>query len=61
VSRAASPLQQRLSRLAASRLPVIAWLVVVAAATAVLVCAMVPVGPDWLGTAGAVTVASAQV
>lgn len=59
MSRAApSPLQERLTRLAESRLPVSVWLVVVAAATAVLVCAMVPVGPDWLGTAGAVAVAS---
>lgn len=59
MSRAApSPLQERLRRIAESRLPVTAWVVVVAAATAALVCAMVPVGPDWLGTAGAVAVAS---
>lgn len=56
---AASPLQERIARIAASPLPVVAWLVVVAAATAALVCAMVPVGPDWLGPSGAVAVASA--
>lgn len=54
-----SPLQQRLSRLAASPFPVAVWLLLVAAATSAMVCAMVPVGPDWLGTAGAVAVAGA--
>jgi len=35
------------------------WSVVVAAALACLVAAVVPVGPDWLGSAGAVAVAGA--
>lgn len=35
------------------------WLVLVAAALAALVCAIVPVGPTWLGDAGAVAVVSA--
>ena len=35
-----------------------AWCVLVALGLAALVCAMVPVGPGWLGHAGAVTVAS---
>lgn len=53
-----SPLQERVARISASPLPVVAWLVLAAAETAALVCAMVPVGPDWLGKAGAVAVAS---
>lgn len=52
-----SPLQERIARIAASPLPVVTWLVLVAAATAALVCAMVPVGPDWLGPSGSVAVA----
>lgn len=34
------------------------WVVLVVAAAAALVCAMVPVGPSWLGEAGAVVVAA---
>ena len=52
-----SPLGKRIARLAASPLPIVTWLVLVAAAAAALVCAMVPVGPEWLGAAGAVAVA----
>lgn len=48
--------ERRVARIAASPLPVVTWLVLVAAATACLVCAMLPVGPAWLGPAGAVTV-----
>jgi hypothetical protein len=61
VSRAPSrvPLEQRIGEFGASRWPLTIWFVVVAASTAALVCAMVPVGPDWLGTAGAITVATA--
>lgn len=36
-----------------------AWLVIVAAGLAALVCAMVPVGPEWLAGAGSVAVISA--
>ncbi len=50
---------QRVERLSASRIPVAAWFVVVAAALGALVAATVPVGPDWLGGAGAVAVAAA--
>ncbi|WP_137293046.1 hypothetical protein [Nocardioides dongxiaopingii] len=49
----------RVAALGASRVPVVAWFVLVAAGLAALVCAMVPVGPGWLGDAGAVVVASA--
>jgi hypothetical protein len=61
VSRAPSrvPLEQRIGEFGASRWPLTIWLVVVVASTAALVCAMVPVGPDWLGTAGSIAVATA--
>ncbi|KAA1427882.1 hypothetical protein [Nocardioides antri] len=54
---AAAGLQRRVAGLAASRLPVAVWAVLVLAATACLVCAMVPVGPEWLGVTGSVTIA----
>lgn len=50
---------RRVAALAASRLPLGTWSVLVLAGVAALVCAMVPVGPDWLGAAGAVVIASA--
>lgn len=53
-----SRLELRVARLAASRVPVVAWVVLVAAALAALVAAMMPIGPAWLGGAGAVAVAS---
>lgn len=60
--RAATPIlggmRQRVAGIAASRLPIAAWVALVAAGTALLVCAMVPTGPDWFGSAGAVTIAS---
>lgn len=61
MSRAPSrvPLEQRIGEFGASRWPLTIWLVVVAASTAALVCAMVPVGPDWLGAAGSIAVATA--
>ncbi|PWN03362.1 hypothetical protein DJ010_09655 [Nocardioides silvaticus] len=49
-------LQQRLAAVSASRLPLVAWAVLVAAGTGLLVCAMVPTGPDWLGVVGSVTI-----
>lgn len=59
MSRAAtSSLQRRITWLAESRIPVTVWVLAVLAATATLVCAMVPVGPDWLGTVGAVAIGS---
>ncbi|GCD90051.1 hypothetical protein [Nocardioides sp. LS1] len=42
-----------------SRFPFLVWAAVVAAGLAALVTAMVPVGPEWLGGAGAVAVATA--
>lgn len=42
-----------------TRVPLFGWLVVVVASAAALVCAMVPVGPDWLGDAGSVAVVAA--
>ena len=52
-------LDDRLAAIGEKRWPVVAWSVLVAAALAALVCAMVPVGPSWLGGAGSVTVVSA--
>ena len=52
-------LQRRIAGVAESRLPLATWAVLVLAGTAVLVCAMVPIGPDWFGIAGGVTVGSA--
>jgi hypothetical protein len=60
VSRAPSraPLEQRIGEFGASRAPLVIWFAVVILGAAALVCAMVPVGPDWLGVAGSVTVAT---
>lgn len=49
-------LRQRVASVAASPLPLVAWAVLVLGGTALLVCAMVPVGPDWLGITGSVTI-----
>ena len=46
-------------RIASSRLPVAAWVVMVLAGLAALIAALVPVGPAWLDGVGAVTVTSA--
>lgn len=61
MSRAPSrvPLEQRIGEFGVSRWPLVIWFVVVAASTAALVCAMVPVGPERLGAAGAIAVATA--
>ena len=60
MSRAPSraPLEQRIGEFGASRAPLIIWFVLVALGAAALVCAMVPVGPDRLGVAGSITVAT---
>jgi len=54
-----SGLRRRIAGVAASPLPLGAWAVLVLAGAALLVCAMVPVGPDWLGITGSVTVGAA--
>ncbi|TNM41992.1 hypothetical protein FHP29_08495 [Nocardioides albidus] len=61
MSRAPSrvPLEQRVGEFGASRAPLVIGFVLVVLGTAALVCAMVPVGPAWLGPAGSVTVATA--
>jgi hypothetical protein len=51
--------RDRFDVLAGSRLPVAGLLVVVLAGLGALVAAMVPTGPSWLSSAGAVAVASA--
>lgn len=56
--RPAGRVERWVTRLSASRLPLAAWLVLVAAGLGLLVAAMVPVGPEWLGITGAVTIAS---
>ncbi|MCR1781259.1 hypothetical protein KVF89_01810 [Nocardioides carbamazepini] len=53
------PLEQRIGEFGASRAPLTIWFVLVVLAAAGLVCAMLPVGPVWFGTAGAVGVATA--
>ncbi|MEZ0577309.1 hypothetical protein [Nocardioides sp. MH1] len=50
--------QRRVSGIATSRLPLVVWAVLVLASTAALVCAMVPVGPDWFGATGSVAIAA---
>ena len=49
----------RFAVVAQSRVPITVWLALVGAALAALVCAAVPVGPTWLGSAGSVAVVSA--
>lgn len=51
-------LEQRISRLGGSRVPGLTCAALVAAGTAALVAAMVPVGPDWLGVTGSLVVAT---
>ena len=51
--------EDRLETFGDSRWPVVGWGVLVAAALAALVSAIIPIGPDWLGGAGAVAVAAA--
>lgn len=51
--------EDRVTAFGESRAPVAAWFVLVAAGLAALVCAMVPVGPHWLGGAGSVVVVAA--
>lgn len=52
-------LAARIETFGDSRWPVVGFGVAVVAALAALICAMVPVGPSWLGPAGAVVIASA--
>lgn len=52
-------MRERVARVGESRLPIVAWLVVVLGGVGCLVAAMVPVGPDLLPDIGAVAVASA--
>lgn len=52
------PIEQRLGEFGTSRQPLLMLLVAMAAGTAALVCAMVPVGPDWFGTVGSIVIAT---
>ncbi len=54
-----SVVEARLETFGDSRWPVVGWFVLVAAALAALISAMISIGPDWLGGAGAVAVAAA--
>ena len=58
-SRAAAALRARTERIASSRAPVVGWAVLVAAGMAGLAACTLDVGPDWIGGAGAVAVATA--
>lgn len=49
-------LEQGIADFAASRTPLVIGLVLVLASAAALVCAMVPVGPDWFGVVGSIVV-----
>lgn len=49
-------LADRIETFGDSRWPVVGWVTLVVAALAALISAMVPVGPDWLGRAGAVAI-----
>lgn len=51
-------IEQRLGELGESGVPLLARTLVGALGTAALVAAMVPVGPDWLGPAGAIVIAT---
>ncbi|MBS4753014.1 hypothetical protein KG112_09380 [Nocardioides sp. zg-ZUI104] len=54
-----TPIEQRIGELALSRVPFAVGATLVVLGTAALVCAMVPVGPTWLGQTGAVLIAGA--
>ncbi len=64
MSRAASrvpsraPIEQRVGEFGSSRIPFVIWALLLVAGVAALVCAMVPVGPDWLGVTGSLTIAT---
>lgn len=53
-----APIEQRLAEFGSSRIPFLMWSLLVAAGTTALVCAMVPVGPDWLGVVGSLVIAT---
>lgn len=53
-----APIEQRLGEFGASRTPFLIWAALVLGGTASLVCAMVPVGPDWLGVVGSLVIAT---
>jgi hypothetical protein len=55
---ARASIEQRVGELGASRAPLLARTVIGALGLAALIAAMVPVGPDWLGPAGAVVIAT---
>ncbi len=52
------PLEQRIGEFGASRVPFALWLLLVVGGAAALGCAMVPVGPEWLGVTGSVVIAT---
>ncbi|WP_188113355.1 hypothetical protein [Nocardioides humilatus] len=56
---AVSSMQQRVEGFAASRWPLVGWVGLVLLSTALLVCAMVPTGPDWFGITGSIVVGGA--
>ena len=56
---ASSSFPQRVGEFGASRWPFAIWVVLVLAATGLLVAAMIPAGPAWFGTAGSLTVVTA--
>lgn len=52
-------LQRRIADVASSRLPLATWVLLVVAGTVMLVCAMVPTGPDWFGITGSLIIGPA--
>ena len=52
-------LQRRIAGIASSRLPLATWVLLVVVGTFMLVCAMVPTGPEWFGITGSLIVGPA--
>lgn len=52
------PLEQRIGEFGASRAPLLILATLGVVGTAALVCAMVPVGPDWFGLVGSIVIAT---
>jgi len=54
-----SGLQRLIAGIASSRLPLATWVMLVVVGTFMLVCAMVPTGPEWFGITGSLIVGPA--
>lgn len=52
------PIEQRIGEFGTSRAPLLILIGLICFGAAVLVCAMVPVGPGWFGTVGSIVIAT---